>query len=44
MIDAENKRFLLKVEKDILENAPGFDKGKWPNMADQAWTEKIHSY
>ena len=43
-LDTKNKRFLLKVEKDILENAPGFDKGKWPNMADQAWTKKIHSY
>jgi sporulation protein YlmC with PRC-barrel domain len=43
-LDAENKRFLLKVEKGILENAPGFDKDKWPNMADQAWTRKIHSY
>lgn len=43
-LDAENKQFLLKIEKDILKNAPGFDKENWPNMADQAWTKKIHSY
>jgi len=43
-LDTKNKRFLLKIEKDILKNAPGFDKDKWPNMADQAWTKKIHAY
>ncbi len=43
-LDTENKRFTLNVERDRLENAPGFDKDKWPNMADQAWASEIHSY
>jgi hypothetical protein len=37
-LDTENKRFVLNVEKERLANAPGFDKGKWPNMADATWT------
>ena len=43
-LDTKNKRFVLNVEKDRLKQAPGFDKDKWPNMADQAWAKEIHSY
>jgi hypothetical protein len=43
-LDTENKRFTLNVPKDRLERAPGFDRGKWPNMADQSWAKGIHSY
>ena len=37
-LDTENKRFILNVEKDKLENAAGFDKDDWPDVADPAWT------
>ena len=43
-LDTKNKRFVLKLEKDRLTGAPGFDKDKWPNMADQSWASGIHSY
>lgn len=43
-LDTTNKRFVLNVEKDRLENAPGFDKDKWPNMADQTWAQSIHDF
>jgi sporulation protein YlmC with PRC-barrel domain len=43
-LDTDNKRFVLDVKKDRLENAPGFDKGHWPDMADQAWENDIHAY
>lgn len=43
-LDTVNKRFILKVDKNALENAPGFDKEHWPNMADESWTKEIHSY
>jgi hypothetical protein len=43
-LDTENKRFVLNVEKDRLKQAPGFDRDKWPNMADQGWVKGIHSY
>jgi sporulation protein YlmC with PRC-barrel domain len=43
-LDTENKRFVLKVDKERLKDAPGFDKDHWPNMADQSWMNGIHSY
>ena len=43
-LDTENKRFILNIDKEQLENAPGFDKDHWPNMADPTWAEAIHSY
>lgn len=38
------KRFILDVDKERLESAPGFDKDKWPDMADPMWQNKVHSY
>lgn len=43
-LDPEHKRFILDVEKERLETAPGFDKDKWPNMSDPTWAKGIHSY
>lgn len=43
-LDTENKRFLLNISKDRLQNAPGFDKDNWPNLSDQTWANDIHSY
>jgi len=43
-LDTENKCFVLNVEKEQLKNAPGFDKDDWPDMADQTWSNQIHSY
>lgn len=40
-LDTTNKRFILNVEKDQLENAPGFDKDNWPNVADPAWKNEV---
>ena len=40
-LDTKNKRFVLNVEKDRLKHAPGFEKNKWPNMADQSWAKGI---
>src|ERR1700694_2752000 len=36
-LDAGEKRFILGVSKDRLENAPGFDRDHWPSMADPTW-------
>lgn len=43
-LDTEHKRFTLDADKKRLENAPGFDKDNWPNMADPSWQKGIHSY
>ena len=36
-LDTDNKCFLLQVDKDRLKDAPGFDKDRWPSMADTEW-------
>ena len=43
-LDTESKCFVLDVDKDKLETAPGFDKDHWPSMADRRWATDIHSY
>ena len=43
-LDAAEKRFILNIAKDRLENAPGFDKDHWPSMADSNWANEIHAY
>ena len=43
--DADNNYyFVLAVPKESLEKAPGFDKEKWPNVADPKWSEDIDRY
>jgi sporulation protein YlmC with PRC-barrel domain len=43
-LDTANKRFVLDIDKDRLENAPGFNKDDWPDMSDQSWSAGINSY
>ena len=43
-IDPPNHRFTLDVDKETLENAPGFDKDAWPSMADETWARELHTY
>ena len=43
-VDKVDKRFILKVDKERLNRAPGFDKDHWPNMADPAWGAKISTF
>ena len=43
-LDTESKCFVLDVDREKLEAAPGFDKDHWPSMADQRWARDIHSY
>jgi len=43
-LDTVNKRFILKVDKEQLKDAPGFDPGHWPDMADTTWSNEIHTY
>jgi sporulation protein YlmC with PRC-barrel domain len=43
-LDAGEKRFILGVSRDRLENAPGFDKDHWPSMVDATWATEVHNY
>jgi hypothetical protein len=40
----KENRAVLNLDKKQLENAPGFDKDKWPNFADSAWGQGIYRH
>jgi sporulation protein YlmC with PRC-barrel domain len=43
-LDAENHRFVLDESKERLQNAPGFDKDDWPDMADRRFATQMYDY
>ena len=43
-VDESDRQIVLNVDKKRLENAPGFDQDRWPDMADPAWGDAIHDY
>jgi sporulation protein YlmC with PRC-barrel domain len=43
-VDTENKRLVLDVDRDRLQNAPGFEKDNWPNFADPTLGREIYGY
>jgi sporulation protein YlmC with PRC-barrel domain len=43
-LDEERKCFVLGVDRQTLENAPGFDKDNWPDMADENWNSQVYKY
>lgn len=43
-VDENNHEFVMNVDKAALENAPGFDKDNWPDMADPTWGSQIYSH
>jgi sporulation protein YlmC with PRC-barrel domain len=43
-LDTKNKQFRLDIDKERIENAPGFDTDHWPDMANPQWKNQIHSY
>jgi sporulation protein YlmC with PRC-barrel domain len=43
-LDTANHQLRLNIDKERIENAPGFDKDNWPDMANQAWATEIHGY
>jgi sporulation protein YlmC with PRC-barrel domain len=40
----DEHEFYLDLEKQMLLDGPGFERGKWPDMGDSAWAAKIHSH
>jgi sporulation protein YlmC with PRC-barrel domain len=43
-LDSNQHRFVLDCSKEQLQNAPGFDKHHWPDMASTAFATEIHSF
>jgi len=43
-LDTVKKEFILHVDKSRLENATGFDKDNWPNMADPTFGSTLYRH
>jgi len=43
-LDAARKCFVIALNSERVKNAPGFDKGEWPSMADRTWASSVHQY
>ncbi len=43
-LDADDHKFVLNVSKEQLNDAPGFDKDNWPNMANRQFQSEVYSY
>ncbi|HXJ41061.1 MAG TPA: PRC-barrel domain-containing protein [Bryobacteraceae bacterium] len=43
-VDEDKKCFILNADKRTLENAPGFDKDNWPDMADTTWSGEVYRH
>ena len=43
-LDEDQKHFILNVDKDFLEAAPGFNKDNWPDMADPQFKSRVYTY
>jgi sporulation protein YlmC with PRC-barrel domain len=43
-LDEDQKQFILNVDKQFLENAPGFDKDSWPDMADPQFKSSVYKF
>ena len=46
MLNAKDHTFVLDVDKDVLKEAPGFDKDRWPNDAqyEAGWLLELYEY
>ena len=43
-LSTEEHKFILNVDKEKLEKAPGFDKNDWPDMTNPEWGSQIYSH
>jgi sporulation protein YlmC with PRC-barrel domain len=43
-IDAGGRRFVLDIDVDRLDSAPGFDDEHWPAMNDMAWSRAVREF
>lgn len=43
-LDTVNQRFVLNIDRDRLQNAPGFNPDAWPDMSDISWANQIHTF
>lgn len=43
-VDTEEKELVVDLDRDRLEDAPGFDKDNWPDMSDRTWMADVYRH
>ncbi|HEX4277220.1 MAG TPA: PRC-barrel domain-containing protein [Bryobacteraceae bacterium] len=43
-VDQGEHEFILDIDSETLRNAPGFDKGDWPDMSDPSFGMEVHKH
>ena len=43
-VDTEQECFVWDIDKETLENAPGFDKDNWPRTHDRDFINRIYTH
>jgi sporulation protein YlmC with PRC-barrel domain len=43
-LDQVNQKFIINGDKELFENAPGFDKEHWPGTNTHAYFQHVGSY
>ena len=43
-LNSEHKYFVVDIDKETLDNAPGFDKDNWPSTADRSFIDSVYSH
>jgi hypothetical protein len=43
-LDEDRNEFILDVDREMLEDAPGFDRDEWPATPDREFVEQVYSY
>lgn len=43
-VDTDAHELVLDIDRERLENAPGFNKDNWPDGSDRDWTAAVYRY
>ncbi len=43
-LDALGQTYVIDVNKETLQNAPGFDKNNWPDISSPNWDQQIREF
>ncbi len=43
-VDTDHKCFVMDADKELLKNAPGFDKNNWPEAPSGQWYHDVYKY
>lgn len=43
-VDTDRKAVVVNVSRELLEQAPGFDKDNWPDTSEHAWLTDVYQH